>query len=121
MTTLIEPPSLDDVIEATRHLCDFRTGMAELLVRLAEEATQHLPGEGMKRLEPALRILGPEKAIRLAGRLYRVASDVTADPWDGMPDRDEAERVLRYAAEEAAGAIAAEFHRDSCICRAVGR
>lgn len=120
MTTLA-PPSLDEVVEATRHLCDFRTGMAELLVRLAEEATQHLPGVGMARIEPALRILGAEKATRMAGRLYRHAADVTADPWDGMPDRDEAERVLRYVAEEAAGAIAAEFHRDSCICRAVGR
>jgi hypothetical protein len=112
-----DPPA---VVEAARHLHDFRTGFSELLYRVACDATAYPCGSvgATELLEPPLRILGREGAQRMAERLYRIASDVTrSDRLDGGPDLDEAERTLRVVCERAATDIAAEFHRDSCICR----
>ncbi len=112
-----DPPA---VVEAARHLYDFRTGYSELLYRIACDATEYPCGSvpATELLEPPLRILGREGAQRMAERLYRIASDVTrSDRLDGGPSLDEAERTLRVVCDRAAVDIAAEFHRDSCICR----
>lgn len=112
-----DPPA---VTEAAKHLYDFRTGYSELLYRIACDATEYPCGsvDATELLEPPLRILGREPAQRMAERLYRIASDVTrSDRLDGGPSLDEAERTLRVVCERAAVDIAAEFHRDSCICR----
>ena len=104
------------VVEATRHLCDFRSGLAEIIVRLATDATQFLYADGLDLIEPALRILGTERATRMGARLYRIASDVTCDWYEGMPDRGEAERTLRVVAEQAAHEVADAFHTCSRAC-----
>ena|SRR5688572_33248973 len=120
---LMTPPGSDTssdverVVEATRHLHRFRQGFAELLVRIAEESTQFLHDNAIAHIEPALRILGDARAERMAQRLYRIASDVTSG--DPQRDPDIAALCLRKVADEAAHAVADEFHRDSCICREV--
>lgn len=116
MTTLTEPATVEAVVEATKHLCAFRAGFAEIVERLAMDATQFLPTAGHAIIEPALRALGTERALRLSGRLYRIASDVTGDWSEGMPDRAEAERTLRAVCEQAAHEVAAELHKDTRIC-----
>jgi hypothetical protein len=112
-----DPPA---VTEAAKHLYDFRTGYSELLYRIACDATDFPSGSvpATELLEPPLRILGREHAQRTAERLYRIASDVTrTDRLDDGPSLDEAERTLRAVCDRTAVDIAAEFHRDSCICR----
>lgn len=114
------PTDPEAVTIAARHIHDFRTGFSELLYRLSCDATEHPYGSvpATELLEPPLRILGRQPAQRMAERLYRIASDVTrSDRLDGGPALDDAERTLRAVCDQAAVDIAAEFHRDSCICR----
>lgn len=111
------PSNVAKVVEATRHLRDFRTGYAETLAHLAEQTATLTHHAAMALLEPLLRILGTERAARFAGQLVRIAQDTTGDWYEGKPDWDEAARTLRVVCEQAAHEVADEFHRDNRICR----
>lgn len=109
-------PDVARVVDATRHLHDFRTGFAKTLETLAMRATEYMPEHGKDSLEPMLRALGAERSARLAERLYRIASDVTAG-WQPNVDVDEATETLHRVIHEATNAVMAELYRDTCICR----
>ncbi len=113
-------PDVARVVEATRHLNAFRTGYAKTLETLAIRATEYMPEHGKEQLEPMLRALGADRAQRLAERLYRIASDVTAG-WQPGVDVDEATETLHRVIHEVTNAVMAELYRDTCICREVTR
>lgn len=123
---LSSPPGSDTstdvarVVEATRHLADFRTGYAKTLETLAMRATEYMPEHGKEQLEPMLRALGTERAQRFAERLYRIASDITAG-WQPDVDPVRSAEILRHVIHEAAVAVMAELYRDTCVCREVAR
>jgi hypothetical protein len=108
------------VVEATRHLHDFRGGYAEALERIAEDSIGLMPAAAHQELEPLLRILGPERAHRFCERIDHLARAASGDEAFFAPSMD-ARITLRKVCQEAAHAVADEFHKDSCICREVGR
>lgn len=118
--TLTEPPSVADVVEATRHLHDFREGLAEALEVQAMRATEYMPDNGKAQLEPLLRALGGERSQRFAERMYRIASDLTAG-WQPNVDPDKALETLHAVIHEAVNAVMEELYRDACVCREVAR
>jgi hypothetical protein len=115
------PPAADisthvaEVVEATRHLCDFRAGLAQSLETLAELAAGRMPDEGQRLLEPLLRILGVDKAADHAAGLYVAACRVIGG-WDPDLDPDICARRLARLCRDAAHDIADEIHRDNRIC-----
>jgi hypothetical protein len=123
---LMTPPGSDTssdvarVVEATRHLHDFRTGFATTLETLALRSTEYMPEHGKAHLEAMLRVLGAERAQRLAERLYRIASDITAG-WQPHVDIDDATEALHRVIHEAVNAVMAELYRDACVCREATR
>ena len=110
------PSDVERVVAATRHLHDFRSGLAATLETLALRAAEYMPDNGKAQLEPLLRILGTEASERFAERLYRVASDITAG-WQPHIDIDEATETLHAVIHEAVNAVMAELYRDAQICR----
>ena len=108
------------VVEATRHLCDFRTGLAQALCSLAESAVSRMPDEGQHMLEPLLRALGAEQADDYARRLYTAACKVVGH-WDPDLDTDAAAHALERLTREAAHAVADEIERGTRICCDVTR
>lgn len=118
---LTVPPAADistrvaEVVEATRHLCDFRAGFAEALCSLAESAVTRMPDEGQHMLEPLLRALGAGRAEDYAGRLYTAACKVIGH-WDPDLDTDAAAHALERLTREAAHAVADEIERGTRIC-----
>lgn len=107
------PPGYDTssdvarVVEATRHLHDFRSGFAQALAWAAEENVDLMPDTVHRLLEPMLRILGPERAQRFAERIDRIARDVAAEVWPAGPETPRI--VLEKVCDEAAHAVADEF------------
>lgn len=118
MTTATASPDVEAVVEATRHLHDFRQGYAEILYRLACMSTQFLRRDAVLSLEPAVRILGPEAAQMQADRLWRAAASVTVG-WDPQIDADKAQHDLEAVCADVAHKVADEFHRDSRACLAI--
>jgi hypothetical protein len=109
------PSDVTAVVEATRHLCDFRAGLAQSLETLAELAAGRMPDEGQRLLEPLLRILGVDKAADHAAGLYVAACRVIGG-WDPDLDPDICARRLARLCRDAAHDIADEIHRDNRIC-----
>lgn len=103
------------VVEATRHLCDHRAGLAEALEHLAEAAVARMPDEGARMLEPLLRALGPDLADDYARRLYVGACHVVGH-WDPDHDVDRAAEELRRLTHEAAHAVADRLGDCTRIC-----
>jgi hypothetical protein len=112
------PADVAQVVEASRHLCDFRAGFAEVLETLAELAAKRMPDEGQRILTPALRILGAEKAHNLAHDLYVAACHVIGG-WDPNVDPGAAHDRLVRLCTDAAHAVSDEFHADSRCCRSI--
>jgi hypothetical protein len=124
-TVTLPPDETSDVarvVEATRHLHEFRMGFAKTLETLALRATEYMPDNGKEQIEPMLAVLGTQRAHRLAERLYRIASDVTAGYRPDV-DPDRAAETLRHVAHEAVVEVMAELYRDTrtCICSEVAR
>lgn len=109
------PSDVAAVVDASRHLCNYRRGLAEALESLAESAVSRMPDEGARMLEPLLRILGVEKAEDYARRLYVAACKVIGH-WDPDLDTDAAAHALERLTHEAAHAVADEIQRDTRIC-----
>lgn len=109
------PSNVAQVVEATRHLCDYRTGLAQALESLAELAATRMPDEGQRLIEPLLRILGPARAEKHSHDLY-IAACKTIGGWDPNVDPDDTARLLRRLTVGAAHDIADEIHRDNRIC-----
>lgn len=103
------------VVEATRHLCDYRAGLAQALEHLAEASVARMPDEGVRMLEPLLRILGTDKAEDYGRRLYVAACQVRGH-WDPDHDTDRAALALERLTRDAAHAVADEIQRDIRIC-----
>lgn len=109
------PSDVAEVVEASRHLCDYRAGLAEALEATAERAVTRMPDEGARMLEPLLRILGTERAKDVADRLYVAACQVIGH-WDPDADVDAAARRLTRLCRDAAHDIADGIQRDTRIC-----
>lgn len=103
------------VVEATRHLCDHRAGLAETLQTLAEIAVARMPDEGARMLEPLLRTLGHEAADDYARQLYVAACHVVGH-WDPDADTDKAAHELERLAHKAAHAVADRLGHCTRIC-----
>lgn len=109
------PSDVAAVVEASRHLCDYRAGTAQALETLAELAATRMPDEGHRVLEPLLRILGPDRADHHARELY-IAACNNIGGWDPNLDPDVCARRLARLCRDAAHAIADEVYRDNRIC-----
>lgn len=108
------------VVEATRHLHDFREGFAQHLQWVACRAVIRMPDEGRRLLEPLLRILGAEQADTYADKLYVAAANCSGG-WDPTLDPDMAQHKLEALCADVAHAVADEFNRDARCCWQVGR
>ena len=115
MSTTTAPPDVEAVVEATRHLHDFRAGYAEALEALALRATEYMPDNGRAHLEPLLRVLGGERSGRYADRLYRIASDITAG-YQPNVDIAESTETLHAVIHEVVNAVMDEIYRGSRCC-----
>lgn len=109
------PTEVQRVVDATRHLCDFRAGLAQALGSLAESAVARMPDEGQSMLEPLLRALGADRAGDYARRLYTAACKVVGH-WDPDLDTDAAAHALERLTRDAAHAVADEVERGTRIC-----
>lgn len=119
--TLTEPPGYDipsdvaEVVEASRHLCDYRAGLAQSLETLAELGATRMPDEGQRLIEPLLRILPTDRVEYYAAALYIAACRVIGG-WDPNLDPDICARRLTRLCRDAAHDVADEIHKDSRIC-----
>lgn len=109
------------VVEATRHLHDFREGLAEALETLAMRAPEYMPDNGKATLLPLLQVLGTERSHRFADRLYRIASDLSAG-YQPHVNIDRTMETLHAVIHEAVNAIMAEIYRGvRCCCGEASR
>ena len=107
--------AVERVVEASRRLHDFRTGLAEILEAVSTRACEYMPDHGKQTIEPLLRVLGVDRSQRFAERLYRIASDITAG-WQPHIDPDRSTETLHQVIHEAVNAVMAELYRDTCLC-----
>jgi hypothetical protein len=109
------PSDVAQVVEASRHLCAHRAGLAEGLHMVAEQSVSRMPDEGARMLEPFLRGLGAEKADDWARQLYVAACHVVGH-WDPDHDTDKAELELERLTHKAAHAVADTLGACTRIC-----